>query len=41
MVSRNIHSALQNLKRQIESERTEKARRSRAKPAKKRATSRA
>src|SRR5436190_3512098 len=32
MVRNNIHHTLQNLKRQIESERTEKARRTRTKP---------
>jgi uncharacterized membrane protein len=41
MVRSNIQHALQNLKRQIESDRTEKARRSRSKPAKKRAAAKA
>jgi uncharacterized membrane protein len=41
MVRGNIQHALQNLKRQIESDRTEKARRARSKPAKKRTAAKA
>jgi len=41
MVRNNIHHTLENLKRQIESERAQDARRSRSKPAKKRAAAKA
>jgi uncharacterized membrane protein len=41
MVSNNIHHTLQNLKRQIESDRAEKARTTRAKPPRKRTATKA